>query len=109
MEKNKIFNNQLQVELQKAIATKKLTLKYPKKYKRWKEKFDYWHNKTKDVRQALKIMYGPNGSVTNYQGSLYNNSNFDIKQIRKIHQKRINKVKKPSNIFNYLKIKQKRR
>jgi len=107
MKKNIIFNDQLQIELQKAIATKKLTPKYPKKYKQWKEKFDYWYNKTKDVRQALKIMYGPNGSVINYQGSLYNNSNFDIKKIRKRHQKIINKVKRQSSIFDYLKIKQK--
>jgi hypothetical protein len=73
-----MFNNQLTNQLKKAIDTGALKPKYPDGYKAWKEKFDYFYNITKDVEQTLNAIYGPGGSVTSYQGSIYRNSNLDI-------------------------------
>ena len=55
-----------------------LKVKYPAGYKKWKTKFDYWFNITKDVQQTLDIIYGPGGGVHSYRGSLYRNSNLKI-------------------------------
>ena len=108
-----MFNNQLQQQLQNAIKKGKIKVKYPKNYKEWKTKFDYWCNITKNSKQALEIMYGPDGGVKNYKGSLYNNSNFDIKKIKKRKQQLKNlrqTIKKPnSTIFSYLKVKNNKR
>jgi hypothetical protein len=70
-----MFNNSLSVQLQNILDKKKVKIIYPDGYKTWKEKFDYWYNITKDVRQTLDIIYGPGGGVTQYKGSLYVNSN----------------------------------
>ena len=58
-----------------------LKVKYPTGYKKWKAKFDYWYNVTKDVNQTLTIIYGPEGSVRNYKGSLYCNANLKMNSI----------------------------
>ena len=98
-----MMNDSLKNQLSKAIREKKIKIKYPKDYKKWKEKFDYFYGVTKDVQQTLDIIYGPGGSADNYKGSLYNNSNFNIKHIQNKPTKRVNKPAKSSSVFNYLK------
>ena len=73
-----MFNTQFaeQLDILKKYSTSKI--KYPKGYKQWKAKFDYWFNITKDVQQTLDIIYGHGGSVNNYRGSLYRNTNVRI-------------------------------
>lgn len=76
----KSINNTLAIQLAEALKQKKIQVKYPDGYKAWKQKFDYWYKVTGDLRQTLDIMYGPNGGVDNYKGSLYTNSNFKFKK-----------------------------
>jgi len=97
------MNDSLKDQLQKALKEGKLKVKYPKGHKQWRTKFDYFYNITKSVEYTLKIMYGPEGSATNYKGSLYNNSNFNIKSIKNKKIKRVNKSSKHSSVFDYLK------
>lgn len=107
-------NTQLQDQLRIAMEEKQIKLKYPAHYKKWKKKFDYWYNITHDLNQTLDIMYGPGGSSSNYKGSIYTNSNLDIKAIEKPKKKKnkqfIRKHSKPkstapSSAFAHLRIK----
>lgn len=100
------MNNSLKEQLKKAIEDNKLKVKYPKGYKEWKTKFNYFYGITKSVEQALKIMYGPDGSADNYKGSLYNNSNFNVKHILKKKSSKPTKPPKSSSVFDYLRNKQ---
>lgn len=76
----KNINNSLGEQLSKALKQNKIKVKYPEGYKAWKQKFDYWYKVTGDLRQTLDIMYGPNGGVDNYKGSIYTNANFKFKK-----------------------------
>ena len=105
LNKNNFVNHQLRDALTKALNDKKIKVTYPKGYKKWKEKFDYFYNITKSVDQTLKIIYGPDGSADNYKGSLYNNSNFNIKGIKNRKRNKPgkpNKITKNSSVFNYI-------
>ena len=70
-----MFNTLLKDQLTNAINNGKLTPKHFDGYTAWKDKFDYFYNITHDVKKTLDIIYGPNGGVNNYKGSLYRNSN----------------------------------
>ncbi|TDI97014.1 MAG: hypothetical protein E2O29_01910 [Deltaproteobacteria bacterium] len=106
------FNTQLHDQLRIAIEEKLIKLRYPAHYKKWKKKFDYWFNLTKDLNQTLDIMYGPGGSADNYKGSIYRNSNLDIKAIEKPKTKQfVRKHNKPksnnkSSAFAHIRLKQ---
>jgi hypothetical protein len=70
-----MFNTELQDQLKDLKEAGMLKVKYPAGYKKWKAKFDYWFNITKDVNAALNCIYGPGASgVNNYKGSIYRNS-----------------------------------
>lgn len=110
------INTDLRDQLKNAIRDKKIIIKYPAHYKKWKKKFDYWFNITHDVKQTLEILYGPDGSADNYKGSIYTNANFDIKAIenstkrphRQPHRTHANN--KPttngkSSAFNFIRLK----
>jgi hypothetical protein len=71
-----MFNSSLQDQLKNAVKSGQVKVVYPKGYQKWKKKFDYWMKITGSVSQTLNILYGPNGSVDDYKGSIYNNSNF---------------------------------
>jgi hypothetical protein len=71
-----MFNDSLANQLKNAVNSGQVKVVYPKGYQKWKKKFDYWMKITNNVTQTLNILYGPSGSVDNYKGSLYNNSNF---------------------------------
>lgn len=104
-------NTQLRDQLKIAMEKKQIKLKYPAHYKKWKKKFDYWFNLTHDLNQTLDIMYGPGGSADNYRGSIYTNSNLDIRAIEKPKKKKFIKkhnksiVTAPSSAFAHLRIK----
>ena len=104
-------NTQLHDQLRIAMEEKQIKLKYPAHYKKWKKKFDYWFNLTHDLNQTLDIMYGPGGSADDYKGSIYTNSNLDIKAIEKPKKKQfIRKHSKPivaatSSAFAHIRIK----
>ena len=72
------FNTELQDQFKVLKDVGLLKVKYPAGYKKWKAKFDYWYNITKDVNQTLDIIYGPGGGVKNYRGSLYRNANIKL-------------------------------
>ena len=80
---NKLINTQLADQLLKTIEEGKVKLRYPDGYKAWKKKFDYFYNLTKSVSQTLNIIYGPQGGVTDYRGSIYSNANIPIKEVLK--------------------------
>jgi hypothetical protein len=91
-----MFNTLLQDQLSNAINTGKLKPKHFDGYTAWKKKFDHFYEITHDVKQTLDILYGPNGGVNNYRGSLYRNSNLSTDKIAKKntqkHQKNITHV-----------------
>lgn len=79
MKNNKTLNDSLKTQLASAIQQGRLKVKYFRGYEEWKAKLNYWCKVTKgDVSQALSIMYGPNGGVEDYRGSLYTNANIEI-------------------------------
>jgi hypothetical protein len=80
---SKPINTQLADQLRNVVKTDKDVIKYFKGYKKWKAKFEYWFNITKDVGQTLDIIYGRGGSPKHSTGSLYHNSNLDLKSITK--------------------------
>lgn len=86
-----MFNTGLQDQLKDLKEAGLLKVKYPAGYQKWKTKFDYWFDITKDVQQTLDIIYGHGGSVTNYRGSLYRNSNLDMNGLIKAQRKGANK------------------
>src|SRR5258706_8510449 len=92
-----MINTQLRDQLQTALKAKQIEVKYPDGYKQWKEKFDYFFGITKDVKQTLDCLYGPNGGVDNYKGSIYVNSNLNVAEIAKTKQH----YKKPKHKPNY--------
>jgi len=98
-----MFNNDLAKQLQRAITEGKIKPKYFDGYQQWKQKFDYFYEKTHDVTQTLNIMYGPGGSVNDYKGSIYVNSNVVV------NKSIVKKVQKPeqkkSGSLSYLRIK----
>ena len=72
------FNTSLRDQFKDLKEAGLLKVKYPAGYKKWKAKFDYWFNITKDLQQTFNIMYGHQGGVNNYRGSLYCNSGFKV-------------------------------
>ena len=78
-----MFNSELSDQLKDLKDTGILKVKYPPGYQKWKAKFDYWFNITKDVQQTLDIIYGPGGGVNNYKGSLYRNANLKMNEATK--------------------------
>jgi len=102
--RNKEFKNtQLKDALAEAIAKKQLKLAHPKGYEEWKKKFDYFYGITNSVEQTLNIIYGTDGGSKDYKGSLYNNSNFDVKNLpKKKAHKHTEQNNKPSNVFDYI-------
>lgn len=83
----KSINNSLRDQLRAALKTGKVKVKYPEGYKQWKQKFDYFYGVTKDVNHTLDAIYGPNGSVDNYKGSVVANSDFKVPQKKHTHKK----------------------
>lgn len=107
-----MFNDSLAKQLQSAVSKGQIKPKYFDGYKQWKDKFDYFYNITKDVNQTLNIMYGPNGGVNSYQGSLYVNSSLKVKEaamqskpIKKTY-KNYKTIQKPSGALKFIKPKQ---
>ena len=82
------MNTQLADQFKDLKEAGLLKVKYPAGYKKWKAKFDYWFNITKDVNQTLDIIYGPGGGVKNYRGSLYRNANLKMPIVTKKQDKR---------------------
>ena len=72
------FNTELQDQFKVLKDAGVLKVRYPAGYKKWKAKFDYWFNITKDLQQTFNIMYGHQGGVNHYRGSLYCNSGLKI-------------------------------
>jgi hypothetical protein len=73
-----MFNNELAKQLKSAVESGKLKPKYFDGYQQWKQKFDYFFNKTNNVHETLNVMYGPGGGVGDYKGSIYHNSNIVV-------------------------------
>jgi len=90
-----MFNNSLRDQLRKAIQDKKIVIKHFKGESLWRKKFNHWHKITKNVKQTLDIMYGPSGTTKDYRGSLYNNSNYNLKKVLK--KIKNGSAEKPSN------------
>jgi len=100
-----MINTQLKDQLEAAMKQKKIEVKYPDGYKQWKEKFDYFFGVTKSVRSTLDSIYGPGGGVDNYQGSIYRNSNLDIKKVVKTEIKKVqHKPQHSSKSFKFIKL-----
>jgi hypothetical protein len=100
-----MLNTQLQDQLRKAIKDGKINPKYPDGYRDWKAKFDYWFNITHDVLETLRVIHGEQGD-----GSIYKNSNLDIKAAIKPNIKMNPKMHSKSihnNTFNILRLKEK--
>ena len=100
-----MINTQLKDQLEIAISSGKFKPVYFNGYKIWKEKFDYFFNITKDVNQTLDILYGPNGGIDDYKGSIYRNSNLQIDKITKKKHIKEKIENKPSSVFSFLDIK----
>lgn len=98
-----MINTSLRDQLIKATNSKKIKVKHFDGEKKWKKKFNHFFKLTKDVKQTLDIMYGPNGGVNNYKGSLYRNSRVDINKEIKNSKKLNTKNNKKSKIFSYIK------
>ena len=106
---NKQLNTQLSDQLRKLVAAGEVKIKYPDGYHAWKQKFDYFYNITKDVNQTLNIIYGPEGGVKDYKGSIYHNANVVInKTVAKKEQKpKIEPRKHRSGSLKYIQLKKK--
>ena len=89
-------------QLKKAVKGGKIKVRYPDGYKKWKTKFDHFYKLTGNVKQTLDIIYGPNGGVSNYKGSLYRNANFDASSLTPAKSKS-HKHNKKNKSFNFIK------
>jgi hypothetical protein len=83
-----MFNTSLRDQLKIVMDSGELKVTHHDGHKAWKAKFEYWHNVTHDTTKALDAIYGPNGGVNNYKGSIYCNSNLKAADIVKAAPKK---------------------
>jgi len=99
------MDKSLASQLQVAIKTGKIKVKHFDGEEAWSKKFKHFYNKTKSVSLTLDIIYGPNGGINNYQGSIYRNSNVKVnKQFKKVPKKsKREKTVDSSKVFDFIK------
>lgn len=101
-----MFNTVLKDQLKSAIKNKKIRLKHFDGEELWRKKFDHFYKLTGgNLDRTLDIMYGPDGGVNNYKGSIYRNSRIRVNEQFKKAQKSIERTRivKDSKIFNFIK------